>query len=290
MFKRHSPRGLQRRQTDVPSVWRHIGIGSFVCLFVALCTFAVWKVTRLPVFTINDVRVEGGETIASSGIKEKVDEVLGGSYLKLIPYRFTFLYPYDAVMDTLMRIPRIKDATIVRSNASLIVSFTEYTPYALWCLGQIDASCYFLDEFGYAFASAPELTGGAFVRYVLESEPELLKKQVFEERVFFNIREFLAQLENTLSLRVTEVLYTLDGDVRLFISGGGELKMRDGDSYDSVYKNLASILESKEFDHIEPGNFKYIDLRFGNKVFVNEKLVDDPIATSTGTSTEEVGQ
>jgi len=39
--------------------------------------------------------------------------------------------------------------------------------------------------------------------------------------------------------------------------------------------NLNVVLTSDEFTDIQPGGFQYIDLRFGNKVFVNETPVEE---------------
>jgi hypothetical protein len=53
-----------------------------------------------------------------------------------------------------------------------------------------------------------------------------------------------------------------------------------------VFQNLKTILASEEFAHIAPGEFQYIDLRFGDKVFVREANMD----TSTTSSSTQGGQ
>ena len=42
--------------------------------------------------------------------------------------------------------------------------------------------------------------------------------------------------------------------------------------------NLETVLTAPAFTDLSPGNFSYIDLRFGNKVFVNEEQI---VTTST---------
>ena len=49
------------------------------------------------------------------------------------------------------------------------------------------------------------------------------------------------------------------------------------------------LLLPQNFRHLQPDNFQYIDLRFGNKVFVNEELERD-VGTSTEGISEEVNQ
>jgi hypothetical protein len=290
MFGREKVRSRSRRHESTPSVWRHVLLGVGACLLVFLGAVSLWYGTRLPSVTITTVSVEGGETISPDTVRESVEGALDGAYLKIIPYRFAFLYPKDSIAALVTALPRVKEATVARNDNKLHVTFREYVPYALWCTALDDTPrCYFLDETGYAFAPGPRLQGGALVRHMFEGDGALEKKQVFPSEAFSGTHVFLHRLEKELSLRVTDVLYTKDGDVTMKVNGGGELMLRNGESYDVVFNNLASILSSEEFKHIEPGNFRYIDLRFGNKIFVNEKMeLETPATTTeeTGTSTE----
>jgi cell division septal protein FtsQ len=260
------------------------------CLLVALTVIGVWHVTRLPYFTISTVEVDGGETITHEMVRTKVEEVLAQSYISLIPYRFTFLYPHDAIRDTLYSLSRIKNVSVDRNGASLSVAYDEYVPYALWCLSANDTECFFIDETGFAFAPGPRLEGGTFVRHMIEGVSELSRTEVFETQEFATLHALLARLHAELALRVTDVTHTKDDDLVLRVHGGGELKLRKDTEYDRAFDNLVSVLTSPEFRHLEPGNFQYIDLRFGNKVFVNETLVDDTLSTSTPTSTQSANE
>ncbi len=289
MFARDRIRSRNKRRDDSPSVWRHIFIGLGVCSVVALGIFSVWHITRLPVFTISTVTVLGGGTIAPESIREEVDSLLRGSYFKIIPYTFSLMYPQERIASAIASIPRVKDVAVAREAETLTVTFTEYEPYALWCQ-PVTNSCYFLDETGYAFAPGPRLTGGALVRHIFEDVEILEQKQIFEPAPFALLHKFLERLDTSLRLRVTDVVHTTDGDLRIMVNGGGELILAQNESYDAAFDNLASVLRSEEFKHIEPGNFKYIDLRFGSKIFVNEKLVPDTVATSSdeiASTTEE---
>ncbi len=292
MFGRGNTRSRNRRRDDSSSLARHILVGVGVCTFIALLTAGVWHVTRLPAFTIEHVTVSGGDTIPHESVRGEVESVLRGSYMKLIPYTFSFMYPKDSIASAIESMPRVKNVHVERNEKDVVVEFTEYTPFALWCLPQSENSlCYFLDETGYAFAPGPRLEGGALARHVREGETELARTHAFDEGAFSRTHALLARLSSELSLRVTDVLYTEDGDMKLTVNGGGELMLlADAETYDDAFENLISVLGSEEFRHIEPGNFKYIDLRFGNKIFVNEKLESDTPATSTeavATTTEE---
>ena len=82
-------------------------------------------------------------------------------------------------------------------------------------------------------------------------------------------------LEREFEFRVTHVIRTEDDDFNYFIAGGGEVKTAIGIGTEDTLANLETILSSPDFTHIAPGNFQYIDLRFGNKVYIKEHA-DDP--------------
>ena len=68
-----------------------------------------------------------------------------------------------------------------------------------------------------------------------------------------------------------------------------KLLVSPSQSAQETFDNLRSILESEEFAHVTSGDFNYIDLRFGNRVFVNEEesVVEE---AETATSTEALSE
>jgi hypothetical protein len=79
-------------------------------------------------------------------------------------------------------------------------------------------------------------------------------------------------------------------DVFLHIVGGGEFKATLTQDPEITVSNLNVVLTSEEFKDVQPGGFQYIDLRFGNKVFVNENLPteDEEIDTEFISELEDV--
>jgi len=73
------------------------------------------------------------------------------------------------------------------------------------------------------------------------------------------------------------------------VVGGGEFKVTLTQEPEQTVENLLVVLTSEEFQGIEPGSFQYIDLRFGNKVFVNEELAtpNEDVTSEISTTTEE---
>ena len=255
-----------------------------IAAFFGMLIVSVWYGTRIQAFTITTVTVVGGETIEHSEVERVVRERLSGSYLKIVPRAFAFMYPHEEIESAVKAVPRVKDVTIVRKGGTeLHVQFSEYEPQALWCDETDMNNCYFLDEQGYAFSKAPGLIGGSFLRVTA------IGKKPQEQTAPFSTEEYLRVLE--LKNKFADAKWFVKradidtaGDAFLTIVEGGEFKVSLKQPADETVSNLLTVLGSQQFAHIEPGNFEYIDLRFGSKVFVNE-VTTEVSASSTASST-----
>ena len=261
-----------------------IVVGIVIVVVLSMVVGAVYYATRLPAFQITAVEVTGGFTIPHETIQTDVETLLQGTYFKLIPRTFVYTYPHQAILDTILHIPRVKDARLaIRHGHTLDVAFDEYQPFALWCRGASSSQCAFLDRSGYAFAAAPELTGNAFVRYQTPTATSTAPGQVIAPQRMGQTTSFIDRLKNDLDLYVTTVDIVGDGDIDYTVSGGGMLKTSTDMPPATTFANLQTILSSATFHRLESGKFDYIDLRFGDKVFVNEHgtSTNESVGTST---------
>jgi hypothetical protein len=286
-----NPRQQKRKKYVDPGtviIVRNIFWGVLVFAGVALLITALWYGTRISALTIETVSVEGGVTINHELVKEKANGVLDeGAYLRLVPKRFFYTYPKENLLARVQEIPRIKDVRIEEINPTEIkISFTEYIPETLWCDYSDDSSCYFLDNQGFAFAEAPSLTGESLVRYVSSEKEFMLGTTPFLVEEYTHTKEF-TRLLSEVGWFVTKIEINAAGDVFYTLAKGSELKTTVAETPELLFENLMTIIRSEEFSHLTPGNFKYIDLRFGTRVFVNEELVIDS-ASSTATSSINV--
>lgn len=271
------------RKEDRTSFYWQIFRGVLRLLLIVCAGILVWYITRLDFFTISDVAIEGGETVSHAEMRGLVEQELTGAYFLIIPKRFVYLYPKERIIEVLDKNERVHNVTVDRSaRKTLNIHFEEYVPHALWCYESNRDECFFITQDGYAFTKAPILHGGAFVRHYAEVEGELHEGVVIDEKVLSDIDTFVGRLEQELGLRVGSLLHKRNGDIEIQIQGGGKLFISSENEYGATFENLKVILASSEFSHIKPGNFNYIDLRFGNKAFVNEEM---NVATSTEAAT-----
>lgn len=269
---------------------RNLGLGLGILSLFALLLWGVWHVVRLPIFTIDQVVVSGGETISHDAIGLDVEQALSGEYFNFVPKRFAPTYPKQEILDTLTNTPRVKDPEIERQGRALRVRLAEFEPSALWCSSDAASTtpCVFLDETGYGFAQAPVLFGGAYTRFVRVGEPASVSAVYTDMSDFEQLRSLEQQL-SAFGWPVAQIELDTARDVFAQLSQGGHLKVTLELSPAQTLDNLQTVLQAAEYQHLEPGNFAYIDLRFGNKVFVNEfGEPDTEVATSSIESNDQI--
>ncbi len=260
---------------------RQIIVGVMIIAFFGMLITSVWYLTRLETFTINKVTVTGGETIPHEQIEAIVKSKLDGAYLKIVPRVFAFTYPEADIINSIKEIERIKNLTVVRSGATeVVVTFDEYEPHALWCKNNETEGCFFLDDSGYSFTTAPSLSGGSFLRMVTIGKDPSIHAQAFDTEQYKAAQELVTVLADA-KWPISKAEIDAAGDGFLTVAGGGQFKITLKQSAKETVDNLMTVLGSEKFKHIKPGNFEYIDLRFGEKVFVNEETIQSGLAASS---------
>jgi hypothetical protein len=266
---------------------RQCAVGFSVLAFLALLGIGVWHGTRLPSLTLAVVTVAGGETVPHELVRERVEAVLAGEYARFIPKRFAWLYPEVAIYDAIKTLPRVNDVSVERiSGTELAVAFDEHLPSALWCESPENSACLFLDKRGYAFAAAPRLSGGIFIRYHSAARPLELGTEPFAAEDFASTQTLTALLAaEGFFVRSVEIDAARDAYFSLW--GGGELRASLLQAPDRTFENFGLVRGTQEFSDLRPGTFRYIDLRFGNKVYINEEL-EKPESATAATSANVV--
>jgi len=256
-------------------------IGAVLVVVLCLIVTAVWYGSRVERWQITSVEVVGGKTISHELVEDKVFAAMEGAYYRLVPKTFTVTYPEETIVAAIASIPRVKEVRVERVDAATLgVAFTEYEPFGLWCEAT-DEACVFLDHTGYAFAAAPQLSGTALVRYYMPDSNVTVKTSPFPRSLFSTSKHLSTLLQDELDLYVTKIMVYDDIDISYFLTSGAELKVSNRLSAEESLTNLITIFSNEEFEHLAQGEFHYIDLRFGDKVFVSESEV---IASSTATS------
>jgi len=267
-----------------PETWlllKQLVIGVLVISVFGLLVWSVYHVTRLPIFTISEIKVDGGETIDFDLVEAAALSALGGSYVGLVPYRFIWFYPESNITDSIRAISRIKEVSLNRDGIILEISFSEYIPFALWCI-KSEEECWFVDEVGVAFAIAPVIKGDIFTRYVSLQNSPGLGSVLMSKSELDTVRHYIDRFED-LGWYVRTIEFDAMGDVFFTLNNQSEIKVSLKSSPDMTLRYLNLLLEADKFSTLRTEPFAYIDLRFGTKVYVKEEhdeaelAIEDPV-------------
>ena len=276
-----------KRRNSTKILWK-IFVGGSTALVAGVLFFTIWHVTRLPSFTIAKTNVEGLESLAEVEIKKKVDESLSGTYWGVIPKRFLYLYPAESLSAVLLTIDRVSNATVHTEQNALVVSISEHRPTALWCKagtkGAPADGCFYTNDKGIAYELAPLLIGGTMPRFYIEGKEPKKDEVMLPPVLLKELTALSKSLERMFDLKVQDFTIHEVNDVTLSLSTGAEIKIDTLDSIEQIFSNISSILNAKEFEDLKTGEFEYIDLRFGNKIFVEKEPPLDT-ASTTGQAT-----
>lgn len=275
-----------RKRRAAGTFIRQFFVGILLTLMLLLIGAAIWYGSRLELFTITTVMVEGGETIDTAAIKQLAEDELAGDYYRVVPKRFAWTYPEARILAMAASQPRVSSASVhLADDQTLIIRVREYTPAALWCPPpEGHDPCVFLDETGYAFAAAPALSGSALFRYS-DGQAPAIGAGPFSPAFVKDTDAFAMAMRGEFGFPVDRIEKIGSDEAVFFVLGGGALKASLRQPIADTIDNLRVLLNSDAFRHLRPGGFQYIDLRFGDKIFVNEES-GQPDGEVSATSSE----
>lgn len=253
---------------------------------------------RLPSVSIQTVTVEGASAIAPSDIQNRVFQKLTGSYYLLIPRRNIFFYPKTDIENFLrLELPRLKEVHVDRTNTTTLnIQVTEKGPYALWCADTTSVStstlndssslaaasstptpgvstdnCFYMDDTGFIFSSAPNFSGQEYVRWsggLTVGVPPVGQTFLSPER-FHNLQLLLNALSHA-DLPLVSVNLNSDGYLEGQFPGGATLRFHDETGLDTLVENLKTLAKSAVFKGAGIATnsaIQYIDMRVPDKAF-----------------------
>ena len=228
--------------------------------------FSLVYLSRQEQFLIVEVAVPGENVVGREEIAQMAQRLLAGYYLWVIPRANTLIYPRRAIKQSLIEeFPRLKSVDLdLGDERILLITVRERVPFALYCISE----CFFLDEDGFIFASAPSFSGGVYFVYTTKDPVENpIGQRFIATEEFRSLSRFLESLA-TLNIRPS-ALEVGDGEFRLSLSNSGQIIWRRDSDFVLVRSNLEAFLSNDVIQAQE--NFfdriLYIDLRTENKIF-----------------------
>jgi hypothetical protein len=264
---------------------RRIVIASSAAVgFLLVFLLLVW-ISHLSFMRIDSVEVSGVSALSQDTVKQAVLQDVSGDYLFVFPKNNIFLYPKAATQASLVeQIPTIAKVTVeAKTFHTLSVTIVERARKALWC-GTSTVSggaCFWLDQDGVAYSAATDLSlnnaSSTYKQYfgaLTGSAPQ----QFITPDEFHALSALIDALSQNQQFNpIQSVAVDPSKDVRVsFINGFALLFSLDSAGAD-VYQRFVLALGADAFQGHTLGDFEYLDLRFGDKLYY--KLRDNQTPT-----------
>ena len=236
----------------------------YCLLFLVSCTILV-SFFRWEKFLINEVVLAEEIAIDREEILDAVQEKLSGYYFYVIPKSNALIYRRGLTKERLVEeFPRFKSLDLNLDGFNkLIISGTEYEPFALYCV--TSDNCYFLNENGFIFRQAPVFSEGVYFVYQRPID-EPLGKDFLPQAEFRALANFI---KNISILSVEAKVFDADNDYRLRLKSGGEIIWKRESDLNVIYSNLEAFLSDEAIatqkDFLD--KVSQLDLRTEDKVF-----------------------
>ena len=261
-------------------------IGQIFLIVSAMYLFTVW-ISYRPSIEITNIAVVGTHAVDAEQVYDVANAGLGQRLLFSIRQSNSYFYPRTQIEQRIKALStRVAYANVSFSDRhTLVATVAEYTPTFLYCRKVLDEKdnasstkeviprdCYYADEHGYVYASAPEYIGYPFVAIIASSTVEgmplssPLGSVPIDIAAYKRIRVFVDQLARIGY--TTRAITLLDrDDVRLALDTPWSLLWTTTEKPELSASNLQVLLTSMNGDKKAKNEVREIDLRFGNKIF-----------------------
>lgn len=277
------PSKLRRRRRKI-FAFKSISVFLILIGFVFLLSW----LSKMPSIQIENIEVSGNSTLSKDEIIDVVRNETSVKYFMLFSKNSTFLYPRKSIEQTLADDFKKIETVSLNSKGlkTLIVNMVERKPDSLWCFGdsseegnvrknENSGMCYFLDKGGLVFSEAPDFSGNSFLRYygLLDDVEQPIGENYMTSEKFREVSRFIGSLE-ILGIKVGTFRAESESDYEIVLKNGIKIILDDKQPFDKTLENIQSILTEVDlkgdYSANNPSKINYVDLRFGNKVYLNQ--------------------
>ena len=214
-------------------------------------------------FQIKEIKIQGNAKISNQKIEDIISQEINNKILFFIQRNIVSIDSKKINKIILEKFPEIVESDLKRKFPDMIVvDIKERNPVGVWCNNE----CFKFDEQAIIFEKGEEQG------LIIKSEKEIiLGKQIIEKKKIDNILEIQDQLKEKIKIDIKDFFITNEGEKMIVkILDGWEIYFNLDQDVSKQIFNLNLVLKEKIPPEIR-GNLKYIDLRFGNKVYYKYK-------------------
>ncbi|MSR71189.1 MAG: hypothetical protein EXS50_00755 [Candidatus Taylorbacteria bacterium] len=248
-------------------------IGRLVLIFVALVLllFGIYYLAHTRVLRIKNIEVSGSGVIPEKNIIDVANDAMNGNYMLLFPKDGLFFFPGEEIQKMILaHYPVLNMVNVDTYDWNMLkITLGERKPNAVWCNGlpMESEDCYFLDDTGFIFTKAPAFSSNVYFKYYGSTTISVASTTIGTtypaSREFRQIDELIKSIKN-FSVPIVALYVDQNRQFELTIQNSdtqyGKIFFNDQQPFEKTLENLSTIWKEKK-------NFKYVDLRYGNKVY-----------------------
>ncbi|MFZ1019786.1 MAG: hypothetical protein WAN61_02255 [Minisyncoccia bacterium] len=269
----NSPRLTELKKYRRRAFWDKI---LFLLLGILIVFIFAIYLSRLNSLNISDIEISGNKVVDTEMIKTVAQRELAGKYFGLFPKSNILFYPQNKIKNGLQnQFQRLENINLsIQNNKILEISVEERTPEYLWC-EMVPEKCYFVDDNGYIFDTAPYFSGDVYFKLYggTDINADNPLGSYFLKQNFQSLISFKDMLEK-MGLKPISLSSADNGDIQMSLDGGTasapEIVFNMNSDLETVAENLETALTTEPLQSefaTKYTSLQYIDLRFGNKVY-----------------------
>jgi len=285
----------RKRRNQQRTVMRRSFFGLVIFLIIVYLVF--FGLGQVPFFRIDEIEIEGGETIDNNEAIAVIDELVEGSFIPFAPLRHHIFFPRKKVKEALYEnFSRVESIELIMLEKSMRVEMLERAPNFVVCRDAALRNCWYGDDAGSIFQTAPSYTPGVYLQFIDENlNPESLPYESIDHDELIMYQNFRERIqENDTDIEVIDISddiltsYAIDRLFGVRVSDESRIftqKYNIAEREES-YEELLVILElvrNKHEEFIErliqnADDFEYLDISVPNKVyfkFAQQELADE---------------
>ncbi len=238
-------------------------ISVFFCAFIVLAFFYIFFV-HYSKFQLKEVVVSNEKYVTADALTDFTAREVKNKIF-LFENKSMFLVNEKKLnQEILSRIPVIKSTEIKKKFPNILeINIEERNPFSIWCNEKNKNECYHIDKEGVAFQKATYVKDSFFIA-VKKIDDFSLGSKVFSQE---EVKYFLEIKENIKRINLTPYYFYVHSSQRL------DLKLQEGWSIrfsftDISYQLNRLLIIIDQISKEQKDNLSYIDLRFGDRVYV----------------------
>lgn len=256
---------------------RLVALGSLLSLLLVF--FGVRAILHLEYFQVNNLRILGVDSTIENKIKDAFSHKLEGDRWYLLPKRnILFFSPKAEAAFIQSAFPEVNEVSIKKSFPNeVLISASLRKIWAVLCYEEAGRealrapetqNCYFIDEKGVLFDTAPSVSGNLILTIHTDRLPVVLGQSAITSEEAFKLKRTKDRLKENAGITATGFVLRENApkDAWAKTAEGYYLIFTKDDIPERLAGTVKAALEGEVKE--QTSELHYIDARFGNKLFL----------------------